>query len=226
VNKYGLDKFKFYIVEETNFQTKKELYALEQTYIDNNIDGYNIGSVGGGDNLSNHPYKEFIIKRRTETMLKKLAMLTKEERCKRFEHSKGSSNGRWLGGISRKMCPLCQSVKIAAGAKTCMSCQTYDRSGAKNYFYGKTHSEETLVKLRGRTPWNKGAKPEDQSYTKQYKIIYPDASTKTVYGLKAIADEFKTSIANVSLTIERMSRQSMPAKRSIFYQHHIKKMAV
>lgn len=222
VSKYGLNEFKFYIVEETNFQTKEELYALEQTYIDNNIDGYNIGSAGGGDNLSNHPDKEVIIKKRTETMLKNLAKLTEEERAKRFEHSKGSSNGRWLGGISTKMCPVCQLIKISGGAKTCMSCQTYDRSGSKNSFHGKTHSEETLAILRSKTPWTKVALPEDQSYTKQYEIIYPDGTSKKVYGMKIISTEFKTSIANVALTIERMSRNSLPTKRSRFYQHLIR----
>jgi hypothetical protein len=223
VNKYGIDGFKFYIIEETNFATKDELQSLEQVYIDSNDNLYNIGSVGGGDNLTKHPDKEDIIRRRTETMLKNLESLTEEERVTRFAHTQGSSNANCKHGkFIRKMCPVCNIIEIAGTAKTCMGCQTYDRKGEKNSFYGKSHSEETLAILRNNESWVKGLKPEEIPYTKQYEITYPDGTTKTVYGLKAIATEFNTSIANVALTIERMTRNSTPTKRSMFFQHKIK----
>jgi group I intron endonuclease len=222
VNKYGIDQFKFCVLEETNFATKDEVQALEQVYINENDNLYNIGSVGGGDNLTNHPNKEDIVRRRTETMLTNLELLSEEERSKRFEHSRGSSNGNWKNGKSSKLCPVCNSKKIAGSAKTCMACQTYDRKGSNNSFYGKTHSEETLKILRNNESWAKGLSPEDIPYTKQYEITYPDGTSKTVYGLKAIATEFKTSIANVALTIERMAKQSLPTKRSRFYQHLVR----
>lgn len=223
VNKYAIDAFRFYLIEETNFENKEELQSLEKIYIDNGSDLYNIGAVGGGDNLTNHPNKEDIIRRRTETTVKNLALLTEEERSKRFEHTKGSSNGNWKDGSRMKtMCPVCNTNEKSAGAKTCMGCQTYDRKGEKNAFYGRKHTEETITRLRNNVPWTKNALPEDQSYTKRYEITYPDNTTKTVYGLKAIAEEFNTSIANVALTIERMSRQSLPTKRSIFYKHIVR----
>lgn len=103
-----------------------------------------------------------------------------------------------------------------------MGCQTYDRKGEKNSFYGKSHSEETLAILRNNESWAKGLSPEEIPYTKQYQITYPDGTTKTVHGLKAIATEFNTSIANVALTVERMARNSVPTKRSVFFQHSIK----
>jgi group I intron endonuclease len=226
VNKYGIASFKFHILKETNFATVDELQSLEKIYLDNGTELYNVGAVGGGDNLSNHPDKEDIIRRRTETILKNLELLTEEERAKRFEHTKGESNGNWKNGISTKICPVCQSVKIAGGAKTCMGCQTYDRKGEKNSFYGKKHSEETLAILRNNESWVKGLKPEEIPYTKQYMITYPDGTTKTVYGLKAISIEFGCSIANVDLTIGRMKRGSVPTKRSVFYQHLIKEIEV
>lgn len=223
VNKYGIDGFKFYIIEETNFATKDELQSLEQVYLDSHDNLYNVGSVGGGDNLTKHPDKEDIIRRRTETASKKLEHLTEEERTKRFEHTKGSSNGNWKhGGRMKVICPVCNVNKKSAGAKTCMGCQTYDRKGEKNSFYGKSHSEETLAILRNNESWVKGLKPEEIPYTKQYEITYPDGTTKTVYGLKAIATEFNTSITNVALTVERMAKNSTPTKRSIFFQHKIK----
>lgn len=223
VNKYGIGQFKFRVLEETNFTTVDELQSLEKIYLDGDTGLYNVGSVGGGDNLTKHPDKEGIIRRRTETTLKNLESLTEEERSKRFEHTKGSSNGNWKhGGRMKVMCPVCNINEKSSGAKTCMGCQAYDRKGEKNSFYGKSHTEETLSILRSKTPWTKGAKPEDQSYTKQYQITYPDGTTKTVHGLKAIATEFNTSIANVALTVERMARNSVPTKRSVFFQHSIK----
>lgn len=223
VTKYGINSFKFYIVEETSFQSKRELYDLEQKYIDVNIHGYNVGSAGGGDNLTNNPNKDDIIKRRTHTQKNNISFMTEEERKEKWGRP-GESNPRYKDGSARKICPVCQVIEIAGGAKSCMKCQTYDRAGEKNSFFGKKHTEETINKLKQNVPWTKSAKPEDQPYTKKYEITYPDSSTKVVYGLKAIAIEFKSSIANVDYTIDRMKRKSLPTKRSRFYQHLIKEI--
>jgi group I intron endonuclease len=224
VNKYGIDAFKFYVVEETSFQSNNELYELEQKYIDNNSDVYNMGSAGGGDNISNHPNREDIIKRIKETRKSKIDSMTEEERKDKWGQS-GELNGRWdNGGKSSKICGICNKVRISATANTCNKCRP--RTGSNNSFYGKTHSEETLSILRKNESWAKGLKPEDQSYTKKYEITYPDGSTKLVYGMKAIATEFNSSIANVDYTIDRMKRNSMPTKRSRFYNHIIKELAV
>lgn len=222
VNKYGIDGFKFYIIEETNFATKDELQSLEQVYLDSHDNLYNVGSVGGGDNLTHNPNREDIILRTSNTVRNNIASMTEEDRKKKWGKS-GESNGRWKDGVSVKViCPVCNVNKKSAGAKTCMGCQTYDRKGEKNSFYGKSHSEETLAILRNNESWVKGLKPEEIPYTKQYEITYPDGTTKTVYGLKAIATEFNTSITNVALTVERMAKNSTPTKRSIFFQHKIK----
>lgn len=224
VNKYGLSEFKFYVVEETNFQSKEQLQALEQKYLDSNANLYNIGSVGGGDNLSSHPNKDAIIERITETVNANIAKMTTEERIEKWGRS-GELNGRWKDGRCTKMlCPVCEINEKSSGSKTCKSCVTYDRCGKKNSFYGKSHSEETLKILRSKPSPNKGAEPEDQSYTKQYEITYPDGSSKIVYGMKIIANEFKSSIANVDYTIDRMKRNSLPTKRSRFYQHFIREV--
>lgn len=216
VSKYGIDNFRFYIVEETNFSSKKDLYNLENTYINKNKNGYNIGSAGGGDNLSRHPNKDDIIKRRTQTMKDNLIALSEEDRAKRFEHCKGSNNGNWKnGGISTKICPKCNAKRIPTRYNTCGDCR--NRSGKNNPFYGKKHSNETITKLQNNIPWTKNAKPEDMAYTKCYEITYADETTKIVYGLKIIAEEFNSSIANVAYTIERMKKKSYPTRRSRFY---------
>ena len=224
VNKYGINSFNFYIVEETSFLSVRELYDLEQKYIDSNTEGYNIGSAGGGDNLTNNPNKDDIIKRITQSLKNNISLMTEEERKQKWGRD-GKSNYNYKDGASRKMCPICQSVKIAGHTNSCMKCQTYDRAGEKNPFFGKKHTEGTLKILSAKPSPNKGAKPEDQSYTKKYEITYPDGSIKLVYGLKAIATEFKSSIANVDYTIDRMKRNSLPTTRSRFYQHFIKELS-
>ena len=48
-NKHGVDEFKFYPIEETYLNNKKELLLHEQSYLDKNIGGYNMAPANGGD---------------------------------------------------------------------------------------------------------------------------------------------------------------------------------
>lgn len=104
-----------------------------------------------------------------------------------------------------------------------------ERTGEKNGFFGKTHSEETKQKNReahsGDNSWIKSIDPALLPYTKQYTIQYPNGDHKQVAGLKAIAEEFKVSIPNAYATIQRMAKGSMP-KRGVFVGVVIKEMAV
>jgi group I intron endonuclease len=45
VNKYGINSFRFYQIEKTDYDTRQKLFEREQVYIDDNIDGYNISSA-------------------------------------------------------------------------------------------------------------------------------------------------------------------------------------
>lgn len=93
------------------------------------------------------------------------------------------------------------------------------RTGEKNGFFGKSHSKETIQKNReahtGENSWIKGIDPALLPYTKNYIITYPTGEIKQVAGLKAIAEEFKVSIANAHATIKRMSTGKIP-KRGVF----------
>lgn len=93
------------------------------------------------------------------------------------------------------------------------------RTGERNGFYGKNHSEATKQllreKLSGENSWIKGIDPAELPYTKNYKIQYPDGTVKVVAGLKAIAQEFDVSIANVYATIGRIKKGNIP-KRGVF----------
>jgi hypothetical protein len=60
------------------------------------------------------------------------------------------TNPNWKGGKTFFTCPKCnKEIRIAgdhARPNTCSKCR--DRNGEKNPFFGKTHSEETLQKMR------------------------------------------------------------------------------
>lgn len=97
------------------------------------------------------------------------------------------------------------------------------RTGNKNPFYGKKHSDETKQKLRDncKNEWIKGIDPSLLPYTKYYIITYPNGETKKVAGLRVIAEEFNVSIVNVHNAIKRMAQGKLPT-RSVFAGHFIR----
>lgn len=220
-NLHGIDRFSFYLVEDMGDPTKKELQTREQWYIDNNIDGYNIASANGGDTLSKHPDREIIIEDRSNKFREWMNNLTDQEKKERFSKP-GKSNPNWRNGGRKILCPICNTNKIEPKSKTCGDCR--DRSGTQNPFYGKTHSKKTLKTLSNLGgKWIKGIDPSLLTYTTHYEIIYPNGTSKQVAGLKAIADEFSVSIANVHTTIKRMAKGIMPSK-SVFKNYLIRKI--
>lgn len=134
-NKYGESNFIFEIVE---ICSKSKLLPLEQKYIDKNKDGYNIcRKACGGDNITNNPKRDVIIKNITKAVRKWVSNLSPSEIKKRFSRPL-DKNPNWKGGSSWYYCD-CGNEK-AYRAKKCISC--LDRTGKNNPFYGKTHSKE------------------------------------------------------------------------------------
>lgn len=220
-NLYGGDQFDYYVVENMGEPSRKELQSTEQWYIDNNKDGYNIAPANGGDTISLHPDRTNVINKQKQGHKKAMQEMGPE--CRKLKYGKlGNKNPNWRNGGRKILCPVCLSNKIEPKYKTCGNCR--NRSGKSNSFYGKKHSEKTLAKLRETGgKWIKGIDPSLLSYTTYYEIIYPNGNIKQVAGLKAIADEFGVSIANVHATIKRMSKGTTPS-RSVFKNHIIKKV--
>jgi len=210
-NKYG-NIFCYITLEETNFSTRKELLEYEQIFLDKNINGYNMAPANGGNILGVHPNKEQIKKQISDTLKQNMNSMSAEERQVKFGRPK-EKNGRWKQGTSIKICPNCNS-SIGYYAKTCSKCR--DRTKDNNPFYKKFHTEETKAVLRekmsGENSWIKNINPKELSYTKQYVIDYANGSSKEVYGLKIIAEEFNTSIANLHATMARMKHGNIPKK--------------
>lgn len=150
-NKYGEDILDFFVLAQVEVLSQKELLDIEHDYILEYEPEYNIGSVGGGDNLSKHPNKQDIIKRRSKALKKYLESLTAEERAQKYGQ-KMELNGNWNGGKCYCSC----GNKKSSVAKTCGKCR--DRSGKNNPFFGRKHSEETKKKLseanKGKIPLN------------------------------------------------------------------------
>lgn len=137
-NKYGKDCFEFTIKEECD---EEQLLKREQHYLDKKPH-YNVGAqASGGDNLSNHPSREEIIKRRVQTSVNKMNTLSEEDR-KRIYGKVKEANSNWRGGKTFCKC----GTRINSTARSCIKCT--DRSGENNPFFGKKHSEETKKLLK------------------------------------------------------------------------------
>jgi group I intron endonuclease len=152
-NKYGGQNFSFEILKEMSEATESELLSEEAKLILELKPQYNIGAVGGGDNLTNNPNRNEIIKRITETLRVKISLMTEQERKEKLGHS-GNKNPNWQGGISKYYCIDC-GIEICYGSNRCMDCS---KKGDQNPFYGKHHSEESKqkssLKMKGRLPSN------------------------------------------------------------------------
>lgn len=202
-------------LEETNFNTREKLLEYEQTFLDKNINGYNMAPANGGNILGTHPDKLQIRKRIIQTHKETIKNMSNDEKKKKFGRS-NNKNGNWNQGSSINHCPNCNNL-IGYYAKTCSKCR--DRTKNNNPFYGKSHTKETKAilreKLSGENSWIKNINPGDLPYTKQYIVEYADGSSKKVYGLRTIAEEFNTTIVNLHATIQRVKQGKIP-KRGIF----------
>ena len=138
-NKYGEENFMFEIVEKC---CENELLTIEQKYLDLEPE-YNIAKqASGGDNLTNHPNRDDIIKRISKTITNNIGSMTEEMKKKNWSRPK-EQNPNWKGGISVKYCSC--GKQIEPHHKNCNKCRP--RNGENNPFYNKKHSEETKKHL-------------------------------------------------------------------------------
>lgn len=132
-NYFGEESFVFEVLKECDDYREEEQRLLDTTCKETM---YNIGlSAIGGDNISNHPNRDEIVKRLAALVLN----------CPKPKPRYGSDNGNWRGGISTtsKLC-ACGNKKTSK-AQGCESC--YDRSGENNSFFGRCHTNETKSKI-------------------------------------------------------------------------------
>jgi len=85
----------------------------------------------------------------------------------------GEGNPNWKGGISKKKCKC--GKDIAPNNETCSSCR--DRTGDKNPFYGKNHSNETKKKLSEN---RKGIKPANTRKIEIDNVVYEGLNNASI----------------------------------------------
>lgn len=150
-NKHGEATFKFEILKALDHPTEEQLFAEELIAIKELLPEYNVGAVGGGDNLTKNPNRENIIRRMTESLRQRVSEMSECERQERWGRP-GDKNPNWKGG--RTFCEC--GTRITSASNTCTSCR--DRNGTKNSFYGKHHSTEFKKRLsekrKGTIPTN------------------------------------------------------------------------
>lgn len=138
--KYGGENFSFSILEETS-----ELFLREEALINELKPAYNIGSIGGGDNLSKNPRRDDIICKIKKSINETISNMSKEDRL--FRWSKPNElNPNWKGGLSKvkNSCEICHDKISTKDHKRCVKCS---KIGEANPFFGRKHSEESKRKL-------------------------------------------------------------------------------
>lgn len=152
-NKHGGQNFSFEVIKEMPGATEPELLAEEAKLTSELKPQYNIGSVGGGDNLTNNPNREEIIEKIVISMKERISKMTEQERKEKLGHP-GDKNPNWQGGISKYYCVDC-GIEIYYGSSRCMDCS---KKGDRNPFYGKRHTKEYKTqasnRMKGKLPTN------------------------------------------------------------------------
>lgn len=157
--------------------SREEAFALEQKFIDclpeEALLNIGLGTIGG-DNLTRNPDRDKIIDKMTRSVNERFASLTPEER--RVQYGKpGDRNGMYGRThtqetrelIRRKVCTpenIAASrarrlgVKVGEETRRKISEFAKTRTGEKNPFYGRHHTEETRRRLaemnKGNIPTN------------------------------------------------------------------------
>ena len=171
-NKNGSSNFELQIVFVSDGYSRDELFKLEQQYL-NSLDNkvYNLSKVAkGGDNLTYHPNREEIIAQMSASMIERYASMTKEERTRISEEWCGANNpmfGKTHSEEARKKITDKNNEYWAehdhpikgmkwedvfgedetARRKDILSEIASQKTGEKNPFYGKCHTEETKQKI-------------------------------------------------------------------------------
>jgi group I intron endonuclease len=131
--------FEFIVIEFCDNLKEREQCILNELDLKK---CYNISlSASGGDLISNHPNKADIIKRTTKTINNLIASLSPSQIKEKFSYPL-EKNPNWKGGKTFCKC----GNRINSGTKSCMDC--CDKSGVKNPFYGKKHSQDFKNKRR------------------------------------------------------------------------------
>lgn len=188
--KYGVDSFIF-SVKEKNVKSVKELYLLEERYINfcwNSGKLYNLSKKGcGGDLISYHPNNDEFREKQSRITRERYSNMSKEEKENLSKKLMGENNpnfgNRWSEEQRLKASERMKNSKTsfmynlkgktfeevygeekAKKIKEKLSNIASQRVGEKNSFYGKRHSEETKKLLSEKRKGVKSVNGKKVSY--------------------------------------------------------------
>lgn len=171
-NKYGKENFIHEVVLECDNFVEEEQKILD------NLDwslSYNVSkAAGGGDTYTHNPNKEKVRLKLIETL--KISWANPILRY-------GKDNFNWRGGVSKSECTNC-GKEIKGDSEFCSPCYFAQRdiSGSKNPFFGKTHSDETIAKLKKKNPTTQKVVIDDVEYSSMLeasKVLQVHSNTIT-----------------------------------------------
>ncbi len=164
-NKYGEDDFSY------SFKlcdSKESALALKQRLLDLHVSNgrkINIGrKATGGNNLTDNPKRDDIIKRIKSSLDETIWSLSAEERLDKYSRA-GSKNGMYgkthsasaRDKIAKSVLGTHRNLGVPKSTehRRKMSENAKARTGAKNPFFGRHHSDETKSKLSIANMWSK-----------------------------------------------------------------------
>ena len=133
----------------------------------------------GGDNVSNHPNREAIVKKHRDNYRRNTNFINSRV----AKTNTANPNYRHGKSVEGRGCPKCGG-HIGHYSNLCNTCR--DRNGEKNSFYGKKHTPETRAKLsaaatgRPNLRDRKKIRVESQTYpslTEAARVMNMNAST-------------------------------------------------
>lgn len=225
-NRHTEAAFEFKVLEYTTNLFEREVYHLRQT-----SKTYNLGSIGGGDNLSNHPNREDIIKRITESCKDAYARADdsyketnktrntgqlnpnygkrhseetrKEMSKKRKQFFENNSEAR--NKLSESMSRYWNSMDIDSYTELCRS--RSDRMTKDNHFKGANHSEETKQALSELFKSRYAAMSSEERFVLNPQTRLVEIEGITYYGVSEAGRQLGVVPATIVYRIKSKSKK-------------------
>lgn len=201
-HKHGLENFEFCIIEETSALLDREQFHID---LHQQKQLYNIGSVGGGDNTSNHPNIDIIKMKMSKASKKMWDSRTKEERDILIRSGKQNSNygNKWNKETREKVSNIVkqrykdnpellekisknstmQWRNMSAEDKIEFKEKCRQRMLTNNPFKGKKHDSETLSILSEKGKERFSTTTPKERYERNPQTVLVTVCGELYYGL-------------------------------------------